>query len=306
MKKIFRREVLIALIVIFCLVVLFVGIDYLKGINLFKASNYYYASYTNVEGLTVSSPVTLNGYKVGQVREISYEYDNPGHVLVEMSLDKALQVPQGSQAVLASDILGTASIQLQLAQNTTMHAIGDRLIGVNQPSLLAGLGNDLMPKVSQTFARVDTLLASLNVIASDPAILASVQRLDAISADLAATTAQIRQLAGTLPPVMRNVTSITSNVNTITSDLTSSSADLKVVTSQLAQARIDSLLNNITATTANLRSLTAELSNPHSTLGLLMGDGALYYNLNRTVTSLDSLFVDIKRNPKRYISIKLL
>lgn len=317
MKKIFRKEVLIGLIVIACLVILFVGIDFLKGINLFKAANYYYASYENVEGLTVSSPVTLNGYKVGQVREINYEYDNPGHVLVEMSLDRQLRVPAGSEALLASDILGTASIQLRLAPGTNgYHNVGDRLKGVNSPSLLAGLGDDLMPKIGRTLELVDTLLASVNVLASDPALLASVRRLDGISADLAATTAQIRSMAGNLPPIVGDVKSITGDVRgitgnalTMTGDLTHSSADIKELTaslsSQMQQAHIDSLLNNVSATAANLRQLSAALTDKNSTLGLLLNDPALYNNLNRSVKSLDSLFVDIKRNPKRYISIKI-
>lgn len=77
MKKIFRKEVMIGLLVILALVILYFGINFLKGVNIFKAANYYYASYTNVEGLAVSAPVTLNGYKVGLVREINYDFNNP-------------------------------------------------------------------------------------------------------------------------------------------------------------------------------------------------------------------------------------
>lgn len=111
------------------LLVLFFGIDYLKGINVFKAANYYYVSYTNVNGLTVSSPVTINGFKVGQVRDINYEYDNPGHVLVELSLDKKLKVPSGSKAIIKSDLLGTASVELQFSTSADSHDVGDKLIG---------------------------------------------------------------------------------------------------------------------------------------------------------------------------------
>lgn len=101
MKKFFSKELTIGLCVVLALLILFFGIDYLKGINVFKASNYYYVSYTNVNGLAVSSPVTASGFKVGLVREIRYEYDNPGHVLVEISLDKALKIPSGTKAELS-------------------------------------------------------------------------------------------------------------------------------------------------------------------------------------------------------------
>ena len=117
MKKIFRKEVIIGICVLVALAILILGIDFLKGVNVFKPTNYYYASFENVEGLAVSSPVMLNGFKVGQVREMEYEFDNPGHVLVEMSLDSRLKVPQGSKAVLGTDILGTASIVLHLSKS---------------------------------------------------------------------------------------------------------------------------------------------------------------------------------------------
>ena len=98
--------------VIFCL--LYWGIEYLKGINLFKPANFYYAKFEKVEGLTVSAPVTVNGFQMGQVREINYDYaDN--QITVLMSLDKELRVPRGSQVSLSSDILGTAALTLNLA-----------------------------------------------------------------------------------------------------------------------------------------------------------------------------------------------
>ena len=107
MNKILRKEVIIGFSVIVALLILFFGINFLKGVNLFKAANYYYAVYDNVEGLAQSAPVTLNGFKVGIVRNISYEYSRPGNVTVEMSLDKSLKLPQGTEAMLSSDLLGS-------------------------------------------------------------------------------------------------------------------------------------------------------------------------------------------------------
>lgn len=129
----YSRELIIGVSVLVAGILLIFGINYLKGINLFKASNYYYSSYTNVAGLAVSAPVTLYGLKVGEVRDVAYEYDNPGHVLVEISLDKHIKVPQGSKAVIESSILGTASVVLHFSDNTASHQVGDRLIGEDCP-----------------------------------------------------------------------------------------------------------------------------------------------------------------------------
>lgn len=298
MKKIFRKEVIIGICVLVALAILILGIDFLKGVNVFKPTNYYYASFENVEGLAVSSPVMLNGFKVGQVREMEYEFDNPGHVLVEMSLDSRLKVPQGSKAVLGTDILGTASIVLHLSKSTTDHSVGDRLIGENSSSLLASAG-DMLPAVQQIFPKIDTLLTNLNAVVADPALTASVKRLDAISANLQTTTQRLAAATAQLGPIAADVKQITGNTSNITSDLAQLSGQMK-------NLPLDSLVADLQTTTANLRTLSDELGKPNSTLGRLINDPSLYDNLNTTISSLDSLFVDIKKNPKRYISIKLL
>ena len=299
MKKIFRKEVLIGLITAVAMAILFIGIDFLKGVNVFKAANYYYATYTNVNGLAQSAPVTLNGFKVGQVRELSYDYDNPGHVNVELSLDRELKLPLGTRAVLASDLLGTASITLEFSDSKSYHAVGDKLEGVVQPALMDNVSKELLPSVAAIFPKIDSLLTTVNTLVSDPALAASVQRLNAITANLEATTRSIHSVVASLPPVVSNVKSITGNFD-------AASADIAAVTANLRTMPLYSLADNLAATTANLRQLSVQLNDPNSTLGLLMHDKALYNNLNNTISSLDSLFVDIKRNPKRYISIKLL
>lgn len=299
MKKIFRKEVLIGLIVLIAMAVLFVGIDFLKGVNVFKAANYYYVTYDNVAGLAQSAPVTVNGFKIGLVRDISYEYDNPGHVLVELSLDKSFKVPAGTKAVLTSDMLGTASIALQMSADKSYHNVGDKLEGVVAKGLMDNLSQDLMPAVGDIIPKVDTLLTSINALVSHPAMAASMQRLDAITANLEQTTRQLNALMATLPP-------ITGDIKNITGSFANASSDIEQVTAGLRQVPIDSLADNLNDITTNLARLTDQLNNPNSTLGLLMNDPELYRNLNNTVSSLDSLFVDIKKNPKRYISIKLL
>ncbi len=298
MEKVFKRELVIGLCVLAALAILFFGIDFLKGVNVFKPANYYYAVYNNVEGLAVSAPVTINGYKVGLVRQIDYEYDNPGHVRVEMSLDQQLRLPSGTKAVLGSDLLGTAAIALDLTDRKEYQPVGTELEGVNSPGLMTAVGQDLMPAVSRIMPRVDSLISNLNTLTGDPALLASVRRLDAITSQLEATSRSLSVAMKSLQPVTKDVQAITGNVAGITGDVAQ-------LTGQIKDMPVDSLMSDLLATTNNLKALSQELNNPNSTLGMLMKDPALYNNLNATVTSLDSLFVDIKRNPKRYVTIKV-
>lgn len=300
MKTKFSKEVLIGLSVLIAGLALFFGINYLKGINLFKAANYYYVSYTNVSGLAVSAPVTLNGYQVGLVREIEYEYDNPGHVRVELSLDRKLNIPVGSEAIIESDMLGTASIALKFSENRDFHTVGDKLVGVVSTGLMDNVKDELMPNVVVVISRIDTMLSALNTVVSDPALLQSVKRLDAITANLERSTAQLSvMMNSSVPGVVTNVNELSANLNTISSDLTELSGQLKGLP-------IDSTMCNVYQITQNVNDLTSKLQDDNSTLGLLMNDTQLYDNMNNAVGSLDSLLIDVKKNPKRYISIKLL
>lgn len=294
-----KKEVLIGLCAVIALLVLYFGIEFLKGVNLFKPANYYYASYTDVAGLQKSAPVTINGFKVGQVREISYEYDNPGHVRVELSLDRELRLPVGSKAVIEQDLLGTSTVVLHMSDSKDFHDVGNRIQGETAQGLMGSVSEQLMPSVSAIFPKIDSLVTSLNALVGDPALAKSVKRLDDITLSLDQTMRQLNATAGQLGPVMKNVNGITGNVNTVT-------ADLAQVSGKLAELPVDSLMNNIMVLSGNLRALSEELDNPESTIGALTRDRALYDNLNNAAASLDSLLIDVKKNPKRYISIKLL
>ncbi len=294
-----KKEITIGLSVIIALLILFFGINYLKGINLFKASNYYYSSFTNVTGLAQSAPITVNGYKVGLVREVEYEYNNPGHVLVEMSLDRKLRLPKGTEAVLVTDLLGTASIELRMGTGTDFFQVGDRIPGTNASGLMDNVANGLMPGIEAILPKVDSLLSAAATLASDPALQASVKRLDAITANLEQTTALLSRSMASLPAVVNQAQNTLSNANTITTNLADFSQEVKALP-------LDSTFNNIQQITDRLNTLALQLNSADSSLGLLLHDPSLYNNLNASVASLDSLLIDIKRNPKRYISIKLL
>ena len=306
MKMKYSKELIIGVSVVVMLLILIFGINYLKGVNLFKASNYYYASYTNVAGLAQSAPVTINGYKVGLVREIDYEYDNPGHVRVEMSLDKKLRVPKGTKAVLVCDMLGTATIQLHMAANSNFHDVGDVLIGETAPGLLDGVQKDVMPTLGSVMTKIDSLLTALNAIVSNPALTNSVNRLDDIMAHVETSSANLDRTMMSMPVLATDAGVTMKNVTEISKNLHSISSDLAVVSAQLKNMPIDSTLTNVYQITESLDDMTKKLNSTNSSLGLLLNDRGLYDNLNGSAASLDSLLRDVKKNPKRYISIKLL
>lgn len=304
MKKL-PKTFVIGLCVIIALLVMVFGINFLKGVNMFKASNYYYASYTNVAGLNLSAPVTINGYKVGLVREIQYAYDNPGHIKIELSLDKELRLTKGTKAVLVTDMLGTSSIELVMGPEKSYLEVGSELIGQGAPGLMDNVTKDLLPGITAMIPKIDSLLSALTVVASNPAIGTSLDHLNATLVHMEDASKQLNALMASMPGIvndagatMTNVRSMSTNLNTISNDLTEVSGTLKTLP-------LDATMQNVLEASKSLNEVLANIDNPNSSLGALLNDRQLYNNLSNASASLDSLLIDVKKNPKRYISLKL-
>lgn len=306
MNKLYSREVKIGASVLIALVALVFGINYLKGVNIFKAANYYYASYTNVTGLSQSAPVTLNGYKVGLVRDVSYEYDNPGHVRVELSLDRQLKLPEGTCAAIVTDMLGTSTIELRMGTSPNYIKVGQKLQGIEGGGLMDKVSTELMPTIMQIAPHIDSLVVALTTIASDPALLSSVKRLDVIMANLEKSTTQLDRALGSMPAIMNNANSTMANVKEISANISQVSQALAVLSEDLKQMPLDSTLTHLNNITANLDEATEKLNSSNSSLGLLLNDPGLYNNINNSAAHIDSILIDLKKQPKRYIpSIKI-
>ena len=300
MKKLINKEFAIGLCVIIACVILFFGIEYLKGINLFNPTNYYYVQAENVSGLDLSAPVTINGYKVGQVREISYDYEKPGKIKILLAVNDKLHLPKGSYAEMASTLLSGAYVNLVVKENSEYIPTGSEIPMVESKDLMEALSGDVMPAVNTILPRIDSLLLNLNRLVADPALLASIQRLDGITNEVyGVTTGLNKTMNRELPAIMGNARSLTYKIDSVSYNLLALSSNLK-------ELPLSTTIDNVNSITENLTHFSKQLNDPNSTLGLLTKDPELYNRINRVAADVDSLIVDIKKNPKRYISIKLL
>ena len=300
MKKIFSKEFIIGLSVIIAALVLFFGIEFLKGINLFRPANYYYAYYSNVDGLAVASPVQVNRYKVRQVREIIYDYADPGKIKVMLAMDKKLSIPADSYAEMGQTMLSGAYINLKIGKSAKKLAVGEEIPSGTSNGMMESISNEIMPAISQIMPKIDSLLSNLNTLVADPALLQSIQRLDGITANVLGVTEGLSNtMSRDVPLVVRDARSITHQIDSV-------SANLLALSKTLKQLPIATTMANVNDITANLSNFATKLNSSTSTLGRLTNDDELYHRLNQVSADIDSLIVDIKRNPKRYISIKLL
>ena len=258
MKKLFTREFVIGLSVILAIVVLYVGIDYLKGVNIFKPANFYVAEYKNVAGLELSAPVTVDGFKVGQVREINFNYANPGDIEVVLALNKELRIPEDSKAVIGSGLLNGAYVEIKLGQSKKMIEVGGRIATETVPDMMASLSDELLPSVQSILPKVDSLVLNLNRLVSDPALATSIQSLEGITHNLYQATGSLNGIMGRDVPVMlRNTGRAMSNIDTIT-------RNLNVLSAQLKSLPLASTMDNVEDITGNLSKFSRQLNNENS------------------------------------------
>ncbi len=299
MKKLFTREILIGLILFLGLAVLFVGIDYLKGMSVFKSANLCYVSFKNVSGLAVASPVTLNGMKVGQVTGIEYQYDNPGNVKVIVDLDKHVRITKGSKMLLATSLLGSAELAIDMAPGNTFYSEEEMIPGERAADMMSDVTEQILPEVVKMLPQLNSIIAHIDTLVANPALNRSVERLDAISKNLEVMSQRLAAVSGRIDPILANTTDLTS-------DLTAISADLKEVSGELKKLPLTETMDNVKVTTDNLAAISSSLNSKDSSLGMLLNDKGLYNHLDSTLLSLDSILIDLRKNPKKYVNFKLL
>lgn len=296
MKKFFRKEVIIALVVIVSAAMLYWGINYLKGINLLTPTNYYTATYTKINGLTLSAPVTINGFQVGLVTDITYDYENNEGLIVELSLDEKLKLPVGTEAYIVTDMLGTSTVAIELAQGVTeYYSVGAEIPGKLQAGLMDDLSNQILPSVAEMLPKLDSILVNINTVLSNPAINESVTRLNSITYNLERLSSELNTV------VSSDVKSVMSNADEVVANLRVVSTNLADITTELN----DSTINNVNSVVSNLKLVTDKMNSEDSSIGLLLNDNRVYNHADQTILSLDSLLKDIKANPKRYINVKV-
>lgn len=287
-----KKEVKIGMIGIVALAMLFFGINYLKGVSMFRSSSYYYVEYTDINGLATSSPIFASGYKIGLVRDIQYNHANPGHVVVAVELDKDMKIPTGSTGELVTEMLGTVKMNLKLNLKSKEYCQpGDTLPGIVNNGLM-GVAEGIMPQVEQLMPKMDSILHSLNQLLANPALAATLQNAEKITANLDITTRQLNQF------MQKDLPQLTGRMTTIADNFTAVSENLKLINYAETFQKID-------ATLYNVQQLTSKLGSKDNTVGLLLNDPTLYNNLSATTANAATLLKDLQEHPKRYVHFSL-
>lgn len=301
--KIFTREVKIALSAIVAIVLIYLLINFMKGVNVFKSSNTYYVRFDNIAGLTVSNAVYANGYPVGIVRGIQYDYGNHERVVVAIELDKEMHMPRGTKAELVTSLMGGVTMSLILGPNPTDNLTqGDTISGGLHEGAVEKV-EALMPTIMDMLPKLDSIVTNMARLSADPALAQTLRNTAEITNNLRRTSAKLDAMVGRdLPQMMQNLNKTSRNVERL-------SNNLAAINLQETMNEVNASLAEVKRFSANINSLTndlnSKLNSRDNTFGLLLNDRKLYDNLNHTVSSADSLLINVKAHPKRYVHFSI-
>ena len=300
MKLKYAREIKVGVLATVCIFLLFFGFNYLKGVNIFSSIHSFHGVYTNIHGLELQAPVYIRGYKVGQVDNIDYDFTRDSSFIVDISIKRNINLPEGTRMALVSDgIMGGMAIELILPatevaskEDIAYLPTGATIPTTVVPGLLDGLQEAVIQPLSNTLASLDTLVGQLQAQLDNNHIESILSNADIAVADLQSSSKQLKQV------MSHQVPSVITKLDTTMSDLQQVVTDVKAANIKATVARVDTALNNVNYLIADFRS-------PNGTVGMLLNDKGLYNHIDSAVVSVDSLLVDLKANPKRYVHFSL-
>ena len=300
MKLKYAREIKVGVLAVVCIFLLFFGFNYLKGVNIFSSIHSFHGVYTNIHGLELQAPVYIRGYKVGQVDNIAYDFTRDSSFTVDISIKRNINLPEGTRMALVSDgLMGGIAIELILPtmgeapqEDIAYIPTGTTIPTTVVPGLLDGLQESVIQPLSNTLASLDTLVGQLQTQLDNNHIESILANADLAVADLKVTSRKLKDVMNDQVP------SIANKIDTTMSDLQQVVADVKGANLKATVARVDTAIDNVNFLIADLRS-------PNGTVGMLLNDKGLYNHIDSAVVSVDSLLIDLKANPKRYVHFSL-
>jgi len=291
----YQREIKVGILAVVTIFLLVFGFNYLKGVNIFSQINSYYGAYDNINGLEEQAPVYIRGCKVGHVEKIQYDFTKSTAFLVTFSIDRSITLPKGTTlALIADGILGGSALEVRVPTGVSNDCFqyGDTIPTIVVPGVLENLQTGVISDVSNTLHRVDSMIAQIEQQLEGDHIKHTLANVEELSSDLEITCQSLRGLAtNDIPPIVTGVKTAIVDVNHVTDNL--------------AKVDFDGTVQRVDSVVTQLYLFSEKLNDPNGTVGKLLNDNTLYFDINKAVASADSLLVDLKANPKRYVHFSL-
>ena len=290
-----KKEIIVAVLAILALFVLYFGFNFLKGVNIFNKTTYYVVKFEKMNGLVEQCPVYVKGFKVGQVDKIVYDFTKQQSFTVEFSVNDDIRLPKGSEVALVPDgLISGEALELLIPTDsvTAWYAKGDTIPSSITPGMLSAVAEAVLTQINPILSSIDSVVNVLQEAISKEQLQDILDNLDGTMANVNNITRKAdRMMDRQLPQLIDTIQVAMNEIHRITDNL--AEADLKATV-----ARVDNAVEEA-------QKLIAAANSTEGTLGKLLNDNSLYDDINHTVNSADSLLIDLKANPKRYVHFSL-
>ena len=298
-----NKEFKVGALIFSALIVLYFGIDFLKGSDVFNPARTYFVHYKNVDGLTASNPVMLDGFQVGLVKKIRIVQGIESKVLVQLEINKEIIISKLGKAMLSNNgFLGGKMIVLDPGKGEQI-AEGDTLIGSVVPGFTNMLEDKAQPMVNQVthlVRTVDTLVASFHPTAAKLG-----ETLEAVRKLSDASTVLVSDSRSEVHEIAQNLQKLSASLLDAENQLQQLLAKTDKIADSLNKADIAGAVHSLHKSAEQLNQTLGSINQGKGTLGKLIKSDSLYKNLNASSASLNSLLIDVKANPKRYVHFSL-
>ncbi|MEN9963877.1 MAG: hypothetical protein RL582_972 [Bacteroidota bacterium] len=309
------NEFKIGILGVIAIALLVLGFNFLKGNKLFTKSMTLYARYDNVQGLTPSNPVIINGLQVGTVKSISNDRSMK-ELIVTFSIHKDINIPANSFAHISPNPLTITKVEIILGDSSVMLKNNDSINASPSDGFLEGIINSkvdpVLLSVNKAIATIDSVLNSVNSVFDQQNkrnIASTIQHLERISASVQTSTASLEVLVdkdnGSLAKTLNNAKTFTDNLVKNNGKLNSTIDNLNLTSKNLSELDLKSTLFKLDSSISGLKTTIGKINSKEGSLGLLLNDPTLYRNLSSTSNKINTLIDDLRLHPKRYVSFSV-
>ena len=311
------QEFKIGTLMILGVVLLILGVNYLKGFNPLSKQIHLFAVYEEIEGLAVSNPILVNGFKVGQVTDVYFLEDGNGALVVEFTVEKSkLKIPIDSDAkIYSSDLFGTKAIKIEPGVTDVYIQDGDTLLSSVEMDISAAVRKELEPlrrKTEELIKGVDDILLNMKAVFEDDATQGLPSAFESMQRTLRTLENTAISLDGLVDENVIVFTRVMSNVDALAMNLSDNNKSITNIITNFSNLS-DSLVTVDIATTMakadqameEITSMTKRINNGEGTMGKLMVDDALYNGLVTSNIEIQELLDDLQLNPWKYVRVSL-
>ncbi len=297
-----NNETKVGSLALIAVALLILGFNYLKGTSLMNENFNLYAEYADIDGLTAGNKVLINGMQVGQINKLQFD-NKSGKIRVDFSITEKVPIPIDSKAmVFSSDLLGSKAVNLILGKSQTILSDGDKIQDSMAMTLSARVEKEILPlkdRVESAIISIDSFVTGLNQVLGEgnrDNITASLQNLRKTTTRLDSVMVKVDHMVVSARSIVKNFEKNNETINKIMKSTAGFADSLNA-----QSGRIRGIITRADESLAHFKSVLNKVDKGEGSLGLLVNDKVLYNNLTASSKSLDSLLIDVRRYPKRYV-----